>query len=211
MKAAIFDLDGTLIDSMYVWSKADCILLSRYGHYPDNEYIEKITSLTFTEGIDYIIRKYNIDRTPIALKKEIFDIAYDEYAYKLLLKEGVFELLVKLKEKGIKIGMATSSIRVMCEALLKRTGIFDYFDAIVFSDEVGKNKTNSHIYLETARQLEVMPKDCIVFEDVIHAVKGAKKAGMKVIGVYDEYSKLYENEMRMLCDGYIYNMNEFLE
>ncbi len=204
----IFDLDGTLIDSMTVWEKADFELLKRYGFSPDREYREKIVRLNFSEGVEFILEKYDIKKSFNDIKQELWEIVYDEYDKNMDLKEGVFELISSLKQRNKKIALATSSIKEMCEACLKRNNIYDMFDAVVFSEEVGKNKTNPDVFLEAAKRICVNPKNCIVFEDAPHAVIGAKKAGMKVIGVYDEFFKANVSEMKSLCDRYIYSMSE---
>lgn len=208
MKGAIFDLDGTLIGSMAVWDKVDYDLLKRYGAVPDEEYNQYISSCTFSEGIDYIINRYGISKTPNELSEEMNEMAYDEYANKLMLKDGAYEAIIRLKNSGVRLGMATSSIRSMCEAVLKRNKVFDYFEVILFSDEIGKNKTNPDIYIEAANRLGIEPKNCVVFEDVIFAAKSAKEAGMTVIGVFDQYSAKHSEQMKSICDKFIYSFDE---
>ncbi|MBO8434399.1 MAG: HAD family phosphatase [Tyzzerella sp.] len=208
MKAVIFDLDGTLIDSMYVWAKADREFLSRFSIVPDDEYNRVISTLTFTEGVSYIKNRYNINMSLEDIKKELYNLAYNEYAYNIGLKSGVMEFLKGLRENNIKMGIATSCISDMCFSVLKRIGIYDYFDAIVFSEDIGVNKNFPDIYVETARRMGENIENCIVFEDVPHAVIGAKKSGAYVVGVYDEFSKDKKEEMLNICDRYIYSFDE---
>lgn len=208
MKGVIFDMDGTLIDSMNVWKEADKKFLNSYGIEPDKEYFNKISSLTFAEGSEYIIKRYGIKKTADEVAKELTEICYKEYAFNLKLNEGVYDYILKLHKDKIKMAVATSCIRSMCEAVLKRNGIFNFFDALVFSDEVGSNKSKPDIYIKAAELIKVNPKECIVFEDAVHAAKGALSAGMTVIGVYDEYSKENEEEMRKICHKFIYSFKE---
>lgn len=210
MKAFIFDLDGTLTDSMYVWVNADRKFLGKFGIEPDDEYNRTITSLTFTEGVNYIKTRYNIDMTQEEIMNELYNLAYDEYEKNVNLKKGVIEFLDRLKKQGIKLGIATFSIKDMCYAVLKRHDILKYFDTIVFSDDVGVNKTFPDIYIETANRLGEDIKNCVVFEDVPHAAMGAKKSGAFVVGVYDEFSDDKRGEMEKICDKYIDSFDEFV-
>lgn len=209
MKSIIFDLDGTLIDSMNVWTEADNELLGRYGHKPDEEYNKTIQSLTFTEGINYIINRYKINKTPGELSAELYDLAYHHYANTVELKAGTKEFLQKLKSKNIKMAIATSCIPDMCKIVLKKYDLEGFFETIVYSDEVGNNKTFPDIYLHTAKCIFAEPENCIVFEDAPHAVEGAKKAGMTVVGVYDDFSACHKKEMCNNCHYYINNFDEF--
>ncbi len=210
MKAFIFDLDGTLTDSMYVWVNADRKFLGKFGIEPDDEYNRTITSLTFTEGVNYIKTRYNIDMTQEEIMNELYNLAYDEYEKNVNLKKGVIEFLDRVKKQRIKLGIATSSIKDMCYAVLKRHDILKYFDTIVFSDDVGVNKTFPDIYIETAKRLGEDIKNCVVFEDVPHAAMGAKKSGAFVVGVYDEFSDDKKEEMEKICDKYINSFDEFI-
>ena len=209
LKGVIFDLDGTLIDSMYLWEKADYALLKKYDCVPDEEYLAVIPTLTFEEGTKYIISKYKLNRTQEQIKKELWDLAYEQYAHHVELKQGAAEILEKFKKRNFKIAMATSSIPQMCEAVLKRYQLYDYFETIVFSEQIGKSKIEPHIYIETAKKIGLTPQQCYVFEDVPFAAQSAKKSGAKVIGIYDAYSAKEEKKMKEICDTYLYHFNEF--
>lgn len=210
MKGAIFDLDGTLVDSMFVWESVDTLLLSRYHLKPDPIYLSTIATLNFSEGAAFIISHYGIHKSIEQIKGELFSLAYDEYAHKLPLKKGVADLLRRLKYKeGMKLAIATSCIKEMCEVFLRRAGIYEYFDAMVFSDDVGCNKMKPLIYEKAATAIGLYPKDCFIFEDVPHAARSAKEAGAVVIGVYDAYSANAEEEMKVICDRYLYCINDF--
>ena len=207
IKGVIFDLDGTLIDSMWIWSKVDDELLLKYGCDIDTDYKNSIMSMTFHQGLEYIIKRYGLSKTVQEMADELIEMAYSEYAYNTRLKEGVREFLSELKLRGVKLAMATSSARRMCEAVLKNNAIHGFFEAVVYSDEVGKNKTNPDIYLKAAEAIGVEPSLCAVFEDVPFAISGIKAAGMKPIGVYDKYSAEYEEEMKRTYAEYIYEFN----
>ena len=119
-------------------------------------------------------------------------------------------ILLKLKELGIKIGLATSSSMHLLTTTLKSNNAFELFDAITVTDEVEKSKSNPDIYLLAAKKLGVNSCECMVFEDIIAAVYGAKLAGMKVTGVYDKYSEHQIDILKKECDNYIYNYEDLI-
>lgn len=210
IKAAIFDLDGTLVDSMWVWQQIDIDYLSKKGHAVPNNLNDEITHLSFTQTAEYFKNKFSIDDSVEEIMNTWNTMAFDHYKNNVKLKVGALEYLQKLKQSGIKIGLATSNSIPLLTATLKNNNAFDLFDAITVTDEVKKSKSNPDIYLLAAKKLGVEPKDCMVFEDIIAAVNGAKLAGMKVTGVYDEHAKHQTNELKEKCDNYIYSYEELL-
>lgn len=210
IKAAIFDLDGTLVDSMWVWQQIDIDYLSKKGHAVPNNLNDEITHLSFTQTAEYFKNKFCIDDSVEEIMNTWNTMAFDHYKNNVKLKIGALEYLQKLKQSGIKIGLATSNSIPLLTATLKNNNAFDLFDAITVTDEVKKSKSNPDIYLLAAKKLGVEPKDCMVFEDIIAAVNGAKLAGMKVTGVYDEHAKHQTNELKEKCDNYIYSYEELL-
>lgn len=208
-KGAIFDLDGTLVNSMKVWENADYILAERYGFKPDDEYWNMVTSYSFLQGAEYIVSRFKLNKTADELASELYEIVLSDYKYNIKLKKGAKILLEKLKNDGIKMAVATSNTKDMTLAALKSNGIFDYFSVFVYCDEVGKNKRYPDVYNEAARRLGLKTDECYIFEDAPHALEGAKKSGAEVIGVYDEYSAHNESEIRKKADRYIMSLDEF--
>ena len=137
-------------------------------------------------------------------------MAYNHYKNNVKLKPGALNYLKNLKKAGIKIGLATSNSIPLLTATLKNNNAFDLFDAITVTDEVKKSKSNPDIYLLAAKKLGVDPSECMVYEDIIAAVKGVKLAGMKVTGVYDEHAKHQIDLLKRECDNYIYSYEELL-
>lgn len=210
-KGVIFDLDGTLTDSMYVWEETDSEFLGRYGIEPDAEYQKAITTLNFTEGINYILNRYKLPLTPHEVTDELFSIAFRYYNEDIKLKPNVLSTLEKLKSMGIALGIATSCMKGMCEAVLKNNGAYSYFSGFTYSDETGLSKREPHIFREAASSLCLLPEECIVVEDAPHAARGAKASGAYVVGVYDEYSAKLENDMRQICDSFIMDISELIK
>ena|SRR5665647_304641 len=208
IKAAIFDLDGTLIDSMWVWGKIDeNYFKSRNMDLPEN-LKNQIEHLSFDETAAYFKSNFGISETIEEIKKEWNDFAYVEYLNNVKLKPGVVEFLSLLKTLNIKIGLATSNCNPLVEVVLRSNDIYDYFDCITLTDEVSRGKNFPDVYLFAAEKLGVTPAECIVFEDILPAVKGAKAAGMKVVGVYDDFSKHQKEDIMSHADRYIIEYHE---
>lgn len=210
IEAVIFDLDGTLVDSMSIWAKIDEEYLGNFGLSVPEKLQEDITHLTLTETALYFKENFNIENTLEDIMSTWHDMAFYHYSNTIKLKDGVIPYLKSLKDMNIKIALATSNSIPLLEATLKNNGIYDYFDAITTTEEVKKSKDNPDIYLLSAKKLNVSPQRCLVFEDIVQAVNGAKLAGMKVYSVYDESSKSQKEELIRLSDRYILTFNELL-
>lgn len=206
--AAIFDLDGTLLDSMYVWDKIDTDFLANRGFEIQEDYKEKISAMTEMETALYTIEAYSLTDSPEALIKEWNEMAVFEYTHNVSLKPYAFEYLSALKKSGIKLAAATNSNPILYEPALKRCGIYNMFDSIISSVNTKKGKSSPDIFLHAAKALNTNPKNCIVFEDVLTAVKSAKLAGMTVCGIDDASSRKNADAMRKICDFYIKSFSD---
>ncbi|MCI8342111.1 MAG: HAD family phosphatase [Firmicutes bacterium] len=209
MKGLIFDVDGTIADSMWVWLKADSDAVKKYGYEIDDEYKKHASRLNNRQCVEYIIERYKLDVDVETLADEINSAAFEQYRKNVQLKEGAAQFIKEMKKRGHKLAVATSCLRPMCEHLLKSKGIFECFDGIVYSDEFGKNKLSPDIYIEAARIINEKPENCVVFEDIPSAAQSAVNAGMKVVGIYDEFSKEHEELMKKICHVYIKSFHEF--
>lgn len=210
IKAVIFDLDGTLIDSMWVWNTIDKNYFSNRNMDLPKNLKSQIEHLSFDETAAYFKNNFGILDTIEEIKNEWNNYAYVEYLNNVKLKPGVIEFLSLLKKSHIKIGLATSNSKSLLEVVLHANGIYHYFDSITLTDEVSRGKTFPDVYLLAAKKLGVSPTECIVFEDILPAIKGAKAAGMKVVGVYDDSSKEQEEEIIDYADMYITEYNELI-
>jgi HAD superfamily hydrolase (TIGR01509 family) len=210
IKAVIFDLDGTLIDSMWVWGKIDEDYFKVRNMDLPSDLKVQIEHLSFDDTAVYFKSNFNISDTVDEIKKEWLDSAHMEYINNVKLKPGVIEFLSLLKTLNIKIGLATSNTKILLEAGLQANGIYDYFDSITLTDEVSRGKNFPDVYLLAAQRLGVKPEECIVFEDILPAVKGAKAAGMKVVGVYDDFSKEQREDIINHADRYILGYHELI-
>jgi len=211
IQAVIFDLDGTLVDSMWIWDEISESYLQNKGVVkPDNlEY--EINHLSFQQTAEYFRNNFNLSETVEEIMSEINDLAFENYKNKVRLKPGALEFINALKSKGIKLGIATSNSLPLLDAVLESNGISHIFETITTTSEVDKPKNYPDVYLLAAERLSVSPEHCIVFEDILAAVKGAKSAGMKVVAVYDKYSAHQKSQLCITADKYIDNFMEIKE
>lgn len=211
IKGAIFDMDGTLTDSMWVWSKIDEEYLKKRNIILPNNLKEDIEHMGFTEVAQYFKDRFNISDTIEEIQREWNEMAINQYTHHVSLKPGAREFLSLLKAKGIKIALATSNCKPLIEIALKRNDIYHYFDSITTTDEVSRGKDFPDVYLLASERLMLKPKECVVFEDILPAVKGAKAAGMTVVGVHDSYSEYQKEDIINSADMYILQYRELIE
>ncbi|MDF2907293.1 MAG: hypothetical protein K0R34_2614 [Herbinix sp.] len=209
--AVIFDLDGTLVDSMWMWRSIDIEYLGRFGIEMPLELQSCIEGKSFSETAVYFKERFHIPDNLDQIKSDWNKMAWEKYESEVPLKEGVAELLRHLKEEGIPAGIATSNSRELVELIVQKHGIAKYFGSIRTSCEVAMGKPSPDIYLLVAEDLGVAPERCLVFEDVLQGVMAGKNAGMKVCAVYDEYSEKDQEEKIKRSDYYVHTMTEVLE
>ena len=210
-EAAVFDLDGTLIDSMRVWKEVDAKFLSLRGLAVPPDYFDAVGAMGFRRTAEYTIERFSLQEAPEALMEEWREMAWDEYANNVGLKPGVDEFLRVLKDAGVRAGIATSSPRALCRAALRRNGIEGMFDAVCSADDIGRGKDFPDIFIYAAGKLDAPPERCLAFEDNVSAAKSAKLAGMTVCGVYDESSASRWDEMKRVADAVIMDFSEARE
>jgi len=208
--AVIFDLDGTLIDSMWLWKSIDIEYLARFGVEFPEDLQRCIEGMSFSETAVYFKQRFNLPDSLEQIKSDWNRMAWDKYLNEVPLKEGVKEFLDYLKELKLPLGIATSNSRELVELVIKKHNISGYFTSIRTSCEVDRGKPYPDIYLLVAKDLGVKPEKCLVFEDVIQGVIAGKSANMKVCAVYDDFSKDDDEEKKKLADYYIRSMKELL-
>lgn len=186
--AVLFDLDGTIVDSMWIWKQIDIDYFSRFDlGFPD-QYQREIEGLSFYETAQYTHDHYMPWISVEQLMDDWNKMAYDHYVNDVTPKENIRQFLEHLKRKGCKLGVATSNSKVLCNATLEKNGLRDYFDIILTGDECGAGKPAPDVYLNCAKALDVKPERCLVFEDLCNGIIAGKNAGMTVVTIYDEYS-----------------------
>ncbi len=201
--AVLFDLDGTLADSMWVWSEIDReFFRSRGMDFPD--FLNKaIEGMSFSETAQYFVNTFQLSETTEELKAIWNDMAMEKYCTAVPLKPGARQFLATLRERGIAIGIATSNSRLLVDAFLQIQGLTDCIDAVTTSCDVQQGKPSPEVYLTTAEKLGVAPEQCLVFEDIPMGILAGKNAGMRVVAIEDEYSAQQHEEKRRLADWFI--------
>lgn len=209
-RAAIFDLDGTLIDSLHIWEKLDEEFLRKRGFAVPEGYCEKIATMGFLDAAQYAKQIFGFPEPAEEIVREWNQMAAYAYGNEVKMKPHAREYLQKLQRDGIILGVATALPKRLYTPVLENNGVLSWFQAITSGDEVSRGKGFPDIYLKTAEKLGVSPKDCVVFEDILPGLQGAIAAGMQTVGVYDACSGGSEKEMRRLSDAYIYDFKELL-
>jgi len=210
-EAVIFDLDGTMIDSMWLWADIDREYLGRFGIPLDDpkELQCRIEGMSFHETAVYFKEHFPIPDSIEQMKKDWNAMAYDKYATQVPLKEGVKSFLSGCLRRGIRLGIATSNSRELVSNILKVHGLEDYFSCIMTGSDIKCGKPAPDIYLACADKLNVSPSSCLVFEDIMPGLTAGKCAGMTICAVADEYSSDTLQEKIDFADGYIDNYYDF--
>ena len=205
-----FDLDGTVVDSMWVWPAVDVEFLGQHGLELPDDLQQELDGKSFYESAVHIKKRFGLEET----EEELMDIwnkmAMDRYVNEVKVKESVKEFLQVLKANGIKTGIASSNSAVLVEATLRANGVYEYFDSVHTANEVAKGKPSPDIYLLVAEDLQVKPENCLVFEDIVMGILAGKNAGMQTCAVYDDYSAYDDANKKKTADYYIHSYKELL-
>lgn len=209
-KGAIFDLDGTLFDSMGIWKEVDIAFFRNHGMRMPSDYQDKIKDMHFRTMAIYTKERFKMRSSIESIMDEWCELCYDKYANEVPLKAGVREFLDLLKENGIKIAFATANTTQLSEVCLKNNEIFDYFDTGAYLHETLTDKSDPDVYLLASERLGLAPSECIVFEDLLAGINGAVKGGFAVCGVYDKHSRKDTRYIKQIADYYINSFEELL-
>lgn len=210
-KAALFDFDGTLVDSMWVWDKLFEEYLNRHGYGNDSKLLEKISQMSLEESAAYAKEQLCLSETTEEIREEWRKIIYDRYVHQVSLKAGAKAYLERLKKDGIRLGLVTASDPVLCELCLKNNGIADMFDAITYVDEVGENKESPAVYLECLHRLACLPEESMLFEDILVGVQTGKRIGLYVTAVLSGHDTETEKALITVADRGIIDYRALLE
>lgn len=203
IKAAIFDADGTLLDSMGQWNLVPYKYVKSLGVAADENIAEKLFTMTISEAAEFIIDEYELSVTVEEAVEGMDAIIREFYKNDVKLKDGAGELLEFFKSRGIPMVIGTSTDRDCIEVGLERTGISAYFDRIYTSTEVGKSKEKPDLFIQAMEFMESSPDETIVFEDGLYSLRTAAALGMKTVGVFDEISLSNQKELKELADLYV--------
>lgn len=209
IRGVIFDVDGVLLNSMPVWENLGEIYLERLGIEAEKGLGETLFAMSLEEGADYLIENYGLKQTPGEIIAGLNREVQDFYGRKVPLKEGVRGYLQEFRDRKIPMAIATSGDRANAETALKRLKVLSYFRAVFTCTEIGSSKSQPDIYYAAALQLDTDPSDTWVFEDALHAIRTAKKAGFRTAGVYDRASGRDLAQIRDTADIYLPEFKDF--
>ena len=211
ISGAVFDLDGTLLDSNGYWNLAPDEYLKTLGKRAAPDLAKTIFTMTLPEAAEYMTREYGLTRTPDEISEGVNAAMERFYRTEIPLKDGVQETLELLGKRGIPLAIASVTDRPLVESAMRRFGLLDRFQAIVTIADVGVGKHAPDVYLEAARRLGSSPGETLVFEDALHALQTAKKAGFITVGVYDDASKDKQEEISGTADYYLKSLRNIGE
>ncbi len=208
IKGVIFDLDGTLLDSMSVWHNLGATYLKSQGLTPSDNLWNTIKDKTLEQVSDFFRSEYKMVHTVEQIMQQITDVLVDQYSNHIQPKPFVPEFLQSLTQAGVKLCVATVTERYLVEAALKRLQLDQYFSFITTCGEVGCGKDQGVIYQQALQRLGTPQEKTIVFEDALYAIKTAKRESFKVIAVYDPTAQDDLEEIIKTADRLIYSYDE---
>ncbi len=202
MKYAIFDLDGTLLDSMPIWINLGKTVLNPMGIYPDEDLDKRFKTMTLDQSSRYIKEHFPIDISAEELLDIFTNTVRKGYEEEAPLKPYVMDFIKLLHSRKIPMCVATASERHLTESALQRTGVLPYFEFVMTCTDIGKTKETPDIYLEAMQRLGGNIQNTVVFEDAYFSVISAKNGGFSVVALFDECAKEDGKNIQKTADLY---------
>ena len=209
-KYAIFDVDGTLLDSMGVWDAIDRDFLHEHGLAVPPGLDQVMKTLTLRQSAEYFRETFHLPESVPEIMDRFRGMVREEYEQKLPLKDGAAEYLAALARRGVQMGVATASEREHVDAALRRLGVREHFRFLLTCTELDTGKDRPDIFLEGARRFGAPPREVAVYEDALHALRTAKAAGFRTVAVYDPHIGAEWEQARALAGGCILHYREAL-
>lgn len=209
---AIFDMDGTLVDSMLYWHNLGREYLESKGVTGDlNEVLERSKPMTMVESGALFIQEFGLDGTPESVAAEVNAVMEDHYRHDVQLKDGAKAYLEQLRRSGVKMCVASATAEDLQRVCLSRLGVLEYFDFILSCETIGTGKNRPDVYFAAVERLGASVENTVVYEDAWYAVRTAKEAGFHVVAIYDDNSGTRWNEIRGMAHQAIENWTELVE
>ena len=213
MYGLIFDIDGTILDSMHIWIKPLEDIFKKYGYDLNKIPKEKkgeIEALPFYDMCEFLARNIARDMTKNEVIKYFEETIENAYANDLLAKNGAVDFLKDLKKKGYTLSVASSTDYKYLEKALKRIEIFDLFDFLATPDTTGYNKSEKDFWEYSIKKHGKSPEDLILFDDALYAIKAAKEEGINTVGIKDfPWNKKEWDYIKKEARSYVNNISEF--
>lgn len=207
-KFYVFDFDGTLVDSMPTWSETMLDILNNAGVSYPSDIINTLTPLGSEGCYKYLCEVLGLKMTHQEFAETYLSYAIPKYRDKIKLKPGVFDCLKKLKSQGYSLNVLTASPHVTLDVCLINNDVYDLFDNVWSCDDFNRTKSEVKIYFDCAEKLNCNISDLIFVDDNVHALKTAKRAGVYSIGVHDNASNDYVDEIKKITDKYVLSLNQ---
>lgn len=206
---AIFDMDGTLLNSMDYWASVPCEYLISLGIIPDGDCSKRFLEDGLRYWYEHEVRIHALPKSLEQVSADIYELMNQKYNTVVQLKRGAYEMLERLHSHGVKMCLATATDRPTVEFILDKLGIGKFFSRIFTSGEVGVGKRQPLIYQLALEHLGTDKRTTYVFEDAIYAMRTAYTNGFKVVGVYDKNVFATEDEIKSLCHLYLDEDSEY--
>lgn len=209
IKGAIFDMDGTLLDSMKYWNTVGIEYLERLGIKFNTEKDNCVLYAGIKPFTDYCNNIYGLNKTYEEVLHGVHDIMAEKYRTVVELKPGAKSMLERFKQNGVKMCIATATEKKEATAVLKKLGILDCFSDVITTTIVGADKKSPLIYEKALELLGTSKNETYVFEDAYYAICTAKKNGFLVVGIEDENTVVPAKEIAPLCDYFLYEKDNY--
>ena len=196
MKGAIFDMDGTILDSNWAWDACTPAMLLEWGYEPKPTLVADVFPLGAGDIVQFLIKDYQMTQSPEEIYQYISDHMLRFYSDEAELKPGVKEFLLHLKQQNIPLTLATATVKECVMPALQRTGLGDLFDYILTCDDVGHSKDEPHIFLESMAKMGTAPENTWLFEDAIHSIRTAYPLGVVICAIADPAGEPNQQEIR---------------
>jgi HAD superfamily hydrolase (TIGR01509 family) len=208
-KGAIFDLDGTLLDSMPFWENLGSEYLKAKGINPPKNINEILKTMSLVQSAKYLKKEYFISGSEDKIIKEFIGLIENQYRLKVPLKTAVLPFLDRLYKENVRMCIATATDHELAKAALDRLSVLKYFDFIFTCSEAGMGKNTPEFFLKALELLDTTIHETIVFEDALHAIKSAKAAGLSVVAVYDKSSCKEQKEIKSIANFYLNSFEDW--
>lgn len=204
---AIFDVDGTLLDSMSIWDTIGESYLRSIGYEPRENLNEVFKNMSLHQAACYYRSEYGVTLSVDEIMGGVNAMLEQYYRYEAPLKPGAKELLALFRQSGVKMCIATATDRYLVEAALERCGVLSCFGQIFTCTEVGHSKDEPHIFEAALRSLGTEKAGTVVFDDALYAIRTAKEAGFPVAAVYDSHERA-QDKIHALADLYLDDLTQ---
>ena len=211
IKGAIFDVDGTLLDSMPIWDSVAADYLVSRGKTPSPDLNEQLRKIGGHQMPEFFRAEYGITETAYQIQEAMGGLLEEFYYNVAPLKDGALSVLQSFRDHGIKMCAATATDRYLIEPALQRVGILGFFERIFTCGEEDTSKSSPEIFLRAVEFLGTAVSETIVFEDALYAIRTVRKVGFPLVAVYDLSAAKHQDEILQLCDKYFKSLADFHE